>query len=317
MEGTFVRADGNKVTLLLKSGQLVTMSVDKFAPADQQYIRDLQASATAPAPAGTPAAGEPQPDSPQTASIAGQEKSVQLSHPPDPRVKPGAEIYVPFPKLGRARTDEPMGMRIRIPGSYRPDRLVPLLVWLEGGNGTSSFEAGKPLVDPEQFVLAGMTYPASVPEPQYATMKGQIPQIWAMHEKMLAKLQDMIPNIDPRLRVVAGFSNGAHVIGGCLAQRIDGLYRYFNVFILAEGGASSSYNYPLLPGRYFYVASGGDKEGMGRGFNTMLANYARNAGMNVRTRIMEGLGHAFTDPEKERVKEWLENEVIPAQLAKP
>lgn len=328
MRATFVRMEGDQVTLLLDNGQMVTMSVDKFSPADQDYIHGLQTAAATPAPAmpsDTPVAGPPQPVDAQPGASQpappGQ-KSILLRpaliHAPDPRVKPKAEIYVPFPELGQSRTaDEPMAMRIRIPASYSPDRPVPLIVWLAGGDGNSRFNTAEALVNEEDFVLVGMNYPASIPEPQYATVQGKIDQIWALHEKMLAKLQDMIPNLDPRMRVIVGFSNGAHVIGGCLAHQIDGLSHYFNVFVLVEGGNSDSFNYPPLPGRYYYVATGGAQGGRGVDFNTMLANYARKAGMNVETRIMEGVGHDFPDAEQARVRSWLENTVVPAQLSAP
>jgi predicted esterase len=324
MEATFVRAEGDKVTLLLNSGQMVTMPVDKFSPADQDYIHGLQAKAAAtPAPAMTPdapAANSPQPETSQATPTPSRGKSILLRpaliHAPDPRVQPKAEIYVPFPDLGKSRTDEPMGMHIRIPASYKPDRPVPLLVWLAGGDGTSRFNAAESLVNEEDFVLVAMNYPAAVPEPQYASVQGKIEQIWALHEKMLVKLQDMIPNIDPRLRVIAGFSNGAHVIGGCLAHQVDGLSHYFNVFVLIEGGYSDSFNYPSLPGRYFYIASG-TKGGDGADFNAKLAGYARKAGMKVEAHVMDGAGHDFPDSEQARVRSWLENTVVPAQLAAP
>lgn len=326
MEATFVRMDGDKVTLLLKGGEMVTMSVDKLSAEDQQYLRNMQTTAASTPPPATPSgaatspAGTPQPDAVAATPTPAAGKSILLRpaliHAPDPRVRPKAEIYVPFPELGKSRTDEPMGMRIRIPGDYSPDRPVPLLVWLAGGDGTSRFNAAEALVDEEQFVLVGMNYPAALPEPRYAATQGKIDQIWAYHEKMLAKLQDMIPNLDPRLRVIVGFSNGAHVIGGCLAHQVDGLCHYFNVFVLIEGGNSDSFNYPQLPGRYFYIATGGTKEGRGPEFNAMLANYARKAGMKVEAHVMEGVGHDFPDSEQARVKSWLENTVIPAQIPK-
>lgn len=327
VEGTFLREDGGQVTLLLKNGRTVTMPMDKLSAEDQDYIRRQTSIVPAATPAavagGTPAAGTPAPQGAQATAApgAGRKKSILLRptliHAPDPRVRPKAEIYVPFPELGKSRTDEPMGMRIRVPGSYSPDRPVPLLLWLAGGDGTSRFNAAQALVDQEQFVLVAMNYPAAVPQPAFATTEGRIGEIWDLHEKMLAKLQEMIPNIDPRLRVVVGFSNGAHVIGGSLSEQIDGLSHYFNVFVLIEGGDAKSFEYPALPGRYFYVASGALKEGDGKEFNMKLANAARKAGMKVEAHMMEGVGHDFPDLEQARVKSWLENTVIPAQLAQP
>ncbi|HWB60835.1 MAG TPA: hypothetical protein VG733_15165 [Chthoniobacteraceae bacterium] len=325
IEGTFLRSDGTDVTLLLKGGHMVTMPLSKLSTDDQAYVQRLQSSALE--AAATPAPGEISPSSSATPVPGAQSRPTparqqslllrpQLIHAPDPQVQPKAEIYVPFPELGKSRTDEPMGMRIRIPADYSPDRPVPLFVWLAGGDGTSRFNAAEKLVDEEQFVLVAMNYPAALPEPQYATVQGQIDQIWALQEKMLVKLQDMIPNIDPRLRVIAGFSNGAHIIGGCLAHQTDGLSHYFNVFILIEGGNSDTFNYPQLPGRWFYIATGASGNGSGRDFNLKLADYARKAGMKVESHVMEGVGHDFPDSEQQRVRSWLETTVIPEQMAK-
>ena len=180
MEATFLREEDGKVTLLLNNGQMITMPADKLSQADQDYIHDLQVKTAAPPapamePAATPPANPPQTESPQ-APTPPRGKSMLLRpqsyHEPDPRVQPQAEIYVPFPELGKSRTDEPMGMRIRIPKNYRPDQPVPLLVWLAGGDGNSRFNAAETLVDEEQFVLVGMNYPSALPETLYATKLG-------------------------------------------------------------------------------------------------------------------------------------------------
>ncbi len=102
---------------------------------------------------------------------------------------------------------------------------------------------------------------------------------------MIAKLQDMIPNTDPRMRVVVGFSNGAHIIGGCLAQQQEGLYGYFNVYVLIEGGVSDKYNYPSLPGRYYYLAWGDAEGGRGNDFGAMLTGYAKKSAYESGGRI--------------------------------
>ena len=39
--------------------------------------------------------------------------------------------------------------------------------------------------------------------------------------------------------------------------------------------------------------------------------------MKVEAHVMEGVGHDFPDSEQARVKSWLQNTVIPAQLAQP
>lgn len=231
---------------------------------------------------------------------------------PDPKVQPKAELYLTFPELGMSRTgDEPLGMHIRIPETYRPDRPVPIIVWMAGGDGSSRFNETESMVNKEDFVLVGINYPASAPEPRYATRDGQIDQVWGVQEKMLAKLVEIIPNTDPRLRIAVGFSNGAHTIGGCLGQRVASFYAFFNVYVLVEGGASKTYNYPPLPGRYFYVTWGLAEGGYGSDFGMNLARQAARAGMKVEAHGMEGVSHGFPATEEARVKAWIYGEVIP------
>ncbi len=107
------------------------------------------------------------------------------------------------------------------------------------------------------------------------------------------------------------------MIGRCLAHQVDGLSHYFNVFVLIEGGYSDNFNYPSLPGRYFYIASGGLKESDGADFNTKDCRLRAEGRDESGAHVMDGVGHDFPEAEQARVKSWLENTVVPAQLAAP
>lgn len=334
-EATFVRAEGNDVTLLLNNGQLVTMPLDRFSPEDQEYVHQIemramgvavqqqaaQANGTDSATTAAPPSQAPAPQ-PGVAASGTKRPSLLLRkpplHAPDPSVQPGAELHLAFPELGKSRTDEPLGMYIRIPENYRPDRPVPLIVWMAGGDGSSRFNEALNFVPKEDFILVGINYPSNpVPAPNEASRTGHIDEVWKYQERMLARLQDLIPNTDPRLRIAVGFSNGAHTIGGCLAQGEEGFYGYFNVYVLIEGGVSDKYEYPRLPGRYYYV-SWGDASvgGRGPGFGQTLADAAKRAGMIVEAHAMPaGVGHDFPDYEKAKVRAWLQG-VTAAQLGK-
>jgi len=306
------------------------VKIDNLSKPDQDYVRDWQneqstmggAATPAPQPETTPqpapsqaeTTGQP-PENPvprQQANLLLKPELWQRRRAPDPRVQPKAEIYLTFPELGMSRsTNEPMAMHVRIPENYDPARPVPLIVWIAGGDGSSWYHEAEQLVNPKDFVMVGMNYPLSAPEARFAARQGQIGKIWEVQEKMLVKLVDMIPNLDPRLRVAVGFSNGAHTIGACLAQHEASFYGFFNVFVLIEGGYSNSYNYPELPGRYFYVSWGNGKGGDGNQFGQTLTNAAKKAGMNVEAHAMEGVGHDFPNTEEQKVKAWLHDVVMP------
>ena len=337
MEATLVSVDGTNVTLLMNNNRIITIAISKLSKADQDYLDnwEKEQSTGVATPAGTPVPppeATPQPALSQanaTGSVSPPEASVptqprhqanllldpalgQKGRSPDPSVQPKAELYLTFPELGMSHsTGEPMAMHIRIPENYRPDRPVPVIVWLAGGDGTSWYHEAAELVDQRDFVMVGMNYPLAVPAPQLISPKGQIGRIWEVQERMLVKLMQMIPNLDPKLRVVAGFSNGAHTIGGCLSQGEQSFYRFFNVFVLIEGGYSNTYVYPTLPGRYFYVAWGTGNGGDGNEFGLKLVNAAKKAQMNVESHAMEGVGHDFPASEERKVKAWLQTVVIP------
>ena len=334
MEATLVSVQGSTATLLLGNNRIITVEISKLSKADQDYLDNWEkeeASGTpVPTTAATPqpaATAQPAPSAVEAATPAPRAENFQprrsqanlLLKPgvfrkgaaPDPSIKPKEELYLTFPELGMSRSNEPMAMRVRIPENYSPDRPVPLIVWLAGGDGTSWYHEASELVDSRDFVMVGMNYPLSVPAPRFAAPQGQIGRIWELQEKMLAKLAQMIPNLDPRLRIVVGFSNGAHTIGGCLGEREQSFYGFFNVFVLIEGGDSVSFNYPSLPGRYFYLAWGTAKEGDGSDFGNRIANAARKAQMNVEAHGMEGVGHDFPATEERKVNTWLRTVVIP------
>ena len=334
MQATLMGVENNEVSLLLDNGHTISIKLENLSQADRDYVQGWQKESSA-VPMSTPVTPPETATQPPASSMQGAATSPDLQNPtipgtprrqanlllkpelfimgrqPDPSVKPKAELYLTFPELGQSRSNEPMAMHVRIPENYRPDRPVPLIVWLAGGDGSSWFHEAEQLVNPQDFVMVGMNYPLSLPVPMIASPHGEIGRIWEIQEKMLVKLVQMVPNLDPRLRVVAGFSNGAHTIGGCLGQREASLYGFFNVFVLIEGGDSNVFDYPSLPGRYFYLAWGNGKGGDGNDFGLKLTNAAKKAGMNVESHPMEGVGHDFPASEEQKVKAWLRGTVIP------
>ena len=163
MEATLVSVQGSHVTLLMNNNRVITLEISKLSKADQDYLDNWQKeqSAAGVAPASTPV---PQPEStpqqaPAQATAAAPDSAPQAFVPtqprqkanllldpalwkkgrsPDPSVQPKAELYLTFPELGMSHsTGEPMAMHIRIPENYRPDRPVPIIVWLAGGDGST------------------------------------------------------------------------------------------------------------------------------------------------------------------------------------
>ncbi len=283
-EGTPIRAelqsvDGDQVSILGSNGKPYTVSIQVFSDADQAYIRKWQE---------------------------------ERSKPADDRVKPGAAIRLTFPNLPPDRRDQPAEVNLRIPDNYDASRPVPLIVWLGGGEGGNQFGPCTALVDRTEFVMAGLPFPKGADNPNQANMVGQFDEIWEYHETMLQEIQTMIPNLDPRLRIIAGFSNGAHAIDGMLSEERD-FRDFFTAYVLIEGGNGDG-SYRQVRDRPIYVAWG-TQGNTNQSGGQAVAKKAERAGMQLVWHAMEGVGHQFPAEEKALVREWLAKSVIPLARA--
>ncbi|NOZ24025.1 MAG: hypothetical protein GXP25_23350 [Planctomycetes bacterium] len=227
---------------------------------------------------------------------------------PDPRVKPGARFTLSFPKLQKDRHGNTSEMEVSIPKEYDPNRYHPLLIFMAGADGSSKVGSAARLADADKFILAGMPYPKGANNPGQANMVGNFPVMWAYHKKMLQELHKVIPNINPDLRVLAGFSNGGHCIDGILGL---GATEYFNVFILADGGGAggSGGRYRSGRGCHMFICWG-EKSPNKRNAPNVISK-AKKAGMSVKAVEMKGIGHKFDEKYMDMAREWLENTVAP------
>jgi predicted esterase len=123
---------------------------------------------------------------------------------------------------------------------------------------------------------------------------------------MLKELHRVVPNINPDLRVLGGFSNGGHCIDGCMR----GAREYFDTFIIADGGGTGPGGYPLSRGCYMFVCWG--SKSPAKMYVPTAAKMAARAGMKVTSVEMRGEGHEFPGEYQQKVHEWMETVVIPA-----
>ncbi len=183
---------------------------------------------------------------------------------------------------------------------------------MAGGDGGSDPGPATTLVDAGKFICVGLPFPMGCTNPRQANLVGNFPAMWAYHRTMLAELERLVPNISQRLRVVVGFSNGAHTIAGYMALPEPNLLPGFTTYILAEGGDQGDYRH--LAGRHVCVAWGE----VGRTNKTgslQLAAAAEAAQMKVVRVPQPGVGHAFDNVGKTAARQWLQGTVIASLVA--
>ena len=72
--------------------------------------------------------------------------------------------------------------------------------------------------------------------------------MWPFFRTMLAKLFDIVPNIDKDHMMIGGFSNGAHASQGLIDESDGEIAKQFSAFFFIEGGGRLKH-YQLLKGK--------------------------------------------------------------------
>ena len=302
------------VRLRLPTGKEADVPFANVSDADQEYLRQW----TPPAGAATPAPIlkiKPPPARPS--SLLPQKSNLlpsKSSAPTTPLGAPGETITLEFPDLPNDKQEHVAACKVRLPTQYDPAKPMPLLLWFSAGQGSNDPKGGLPLVDSATWAVAAMPYPTNAALPQFAVMDGKMSPIRNYHMTMLKKLIESIPNADPKLRFVGGFSNGAHCVGTYLADGEKEFIDYFRGFIIIEGGCTRKDTKKPLRNDFAYVAWG-DSPGNTEGFMTGMKSAVKAGRLQVTSRVMKGVGHGFPAAEQSEVKTWIENVAAPGILA--
>lgn len=294
VEGELVGMTGNQVTIRV-GGRPLTLPIGFFSLPDQKFIRESVAAGnnpanpTAPTPAATATAGKA-----------------------DERVKPGAMFFLEFPDLAKDRHGELTKMQVRIPARYEAAKKYPLIIWMGGSDGGNTTGSCSALVEQDSFICAGLPFPKGASNPKQDNMVGDFKKIWKYHHTMLEALHRAVPNIDARLRIIGGFSNGAHCIDGLLDEAKD-YVNWFNVFVLVEGGGHAGH-WPRKESQFACVLWGDKSSGKALNLGENNVHLAKRAKMTLMSEEMKGVGHEFPQPYQAKVREWIEKTVIPGTL---
>lgn len=209
------------------------------------------------------------------------------------------ERVINFSELPQDLLGRPAALRVSVPEAA--PQPVPLLIWFGGGQGAPDPSSVPDLVDRTRWAVAVLPYAGNLPRPRDAMHAGRMQGHWDYHRPMLERLRKDFPE---SFVVIAGMSNGGHVIASYLAQGREELASLGTAFAVIEGSCRESTARRKLPGRPIYLAWGAD-DGGSMGLMQNIVDVARDAGMALATRTMPLSGHAFPPEEIRRLREWI------------
>ena len=225
---------------------------------------------------------------------------------------PGHVFTVQLPEMPatfHARMEKrPIGaqMAVFLPRNYETGRRFPLLVFLNGGDGGDAANPGvaRALTTERDFICVIMPlFKASDPAAPggYIMNAADAQLMWPLFQAMMARLEQVVPNIDPVRRVMGGFSNGAHATQGLLDASGGELAHRFAAFFFVEGGGRLQH-YEFLKGHPFLMVSSNAKS---RPRASEICEDALAAGATA-TRLVVDVGrHDFPASAYPDVRAWL------------
>jgi polyhydroxybutyrate depolymerase len=235
-----------------------------------------------------------------------------------PKLAPGSTFSVAFPDMPPTfyalsqKKEAKARMTIFLPSNYDTRKKLPLLIFLNGGDGGTGNELGvaRSLCEGRDFICVSVplfkaaavkTADSNAANNGFIMRGVDAAYMWPFFKTMLTKLEEVVPNIDPAQRILGGFSNGAHATAGLLDESNGEIAQRFSAFIFVEGGGRLQH-YDMLKGRPFLMVSSSAKS---RPRAQQICDAAKAAGAQA-TLIVEDVGkHDFPTSAYPAVRNWL------------
>lgn len=194
---------------------------------------------------------------------------------------------------------------VRVPEEYRKDEPVPLLVWFSPGGGSDRVMSVPPIVDFHTFLVAAIPYPNHrLPRLAIKAKQKKINDFWEYEKPMLDYLQDRFPNISQHIRIAAGFSSGAHLIGSGIDLDWEGFTDFFTAFVLHEGGYAPKMHFSGMRPEHKLLVTYGTAKGY-RSYGSVVVRKMRHAGVHPDVIKLPHTTHAMTQESIEAIREWI------------
>jgi hypothetical protein len=226
----------------------------------------------------------------------------------EPRAVPGEVLTLEFSDLPKMHGDLTAACEVSIPKNYDPAKPVPLLVWFTGGKGSNRIAGANGVVDFDRFVVVALPYPNGH-DMRTAIKGGGMEAVRTYHQAMMDRMTVLLPNIDPRVRIAAGSSNGAHLIGTALSLEWAGFADYFTLFVLHEGGSAASNKYPGAKDKRLLVIWGEKSEALKW---QLLFNWRiGQAGARISYHSVPDAAHGLNERGRVFIRTWIDEAIAP------
>ena len=181
----------------------------------------------------------------------------------------GSTVTLTFPEMPPTfyalfeKKEVPAQMTVFLPRNYAPGRKHPLLIFLNGWDGDTAANPGvaRALTQEQDFICVSVPlFKKTDPNAPggFIMNAADARYMWPFFRTMLAKLDALVPNIDPLHRILGGFSNGAHATQGLVDESDGEIVRRFSAFLFVEGGGRMQ-RYDLLKGKPCLMVSSSEK----------------------------------------------------------
>jgi len=218
--------------------------------------------------------------------------------------------------------DEPAAITVGLPAQYDAEKAYPLVVLIGGAQGGSGHDVQyvQKIMGDQDVIVAALPLflrelaPVNSNESNkwrrmyISGAEGE--HIWAAWKPLVDVLFDQVPNIDRAHCFLGGFSNGANATVAVLGnpETRDEVLKYFNHFILVEGGMEIG-GADQLAGTHFLLVEGDEEVAQRSRRDRSLGQRAEALSQLKHVKVeywtMPKTGHGFPAPEKRKVANWI------------